>query len=312
MMKVPSAAEINDALSTPFVVCPNCGNGLRGGLELIDDFLIGNSLRCEKCCSVTDGWKAFLATMSHPSPFIQDKASLFVGYKTKTFHVLVAPGGTTEIDFRDHGVPIGSSILRLIYTPNGVGVHPIELHSNNVPLRRGNSNVLIYGKPCDPSVGYLAQPSVKISVYVVFAEASADEYTLTALARAFAAMAVDEFVEMVIPATMAVEFTCKRLINDLKQVLQLEIEGSKDKDLLPNVVTPHIATALNVPQLNREILQKIARLWGQRDNVAHRGHLHQPYDRTNAIPQLAAAVFAFRYCQLLRQKAQEKGLLPLT
>ena len=34
--------------------------------------------------------------------------------------------------------------------------------------------------------------------------------------------------------------------------------------------------------MTSEILQKVGRLWGQRDNVAHPGHLHQPYDRTNA------------------------------
>lgn len=48
MMQVPSAAEIADALSAPFVVCPHCGNGTGSGLGLIDDFLMGKSLRCGK------------------------------------------------------------------------------------------------------------------------------------------------------------------------------------------------------------------------------------------------------------------------
>lgn len=241
---------------------------------------------------------------------MRDKASLFVGCKTKTFSVLVAPGGTTEINFQDHGVPQGSRILRLNYTPTGVGVHPIELHSNDVPLRRGRGNVFLYGKSPYLPVGGLAEPSVKVTVYAVFAEAAADEYALAALASAFAALAVGEFVEMVIPATMAVEFTCKRLINDLKPALSLDILGIKDKKLLPDVVARHIAVAVGVPELIGEILQKVARLWGQRNNVAHRGHLHQPYDQTNGAPQLAAAVFAFRYCQLLRREAEAKGLLP--
>jgi len=115
---------------------------------------------------------------------------------------------------------------------------------------------------------------------------------------------------MVIPATVAVEFTCKRLITDLKTVLSLDLKGKKDKELLPCVVARHIASAVGVPELRTEILQKVARLWGQRDNVAHQGHLHQPYDRANALPQLAGAVFAFRYCQLLRRKAETTGLLP--
>ena len=309
-MQVPSAAETDDALSVPFVVCPHCGNGAGCGLELIDDFLMGKSLQCQECRSTTDAWAAFLATISHPVPFIRDRASLFIGCKTKIFSVFVAPGGTTKIDFHEHGVPQGSRILRLNYTPTEAGVHPIELHSNDVPLRRGRGNVFLYGKSPYPPVGGLAQPPVKVTVYAVFAEPAADEYVQAALASAFAALAVDEFVEMVIPASMAVEFTCKRLINDLLTALSLNTSGIKDKELLPDVVVRHIAVVVGVPELTSEILQKVARLWGQRDKVAHRGHLHQPYDRTNAAPQLAAAMFAFRYCQLLRREAEAKGLLP--
>jgi hypothetical protein len=92
----------------------------------------------------------------------------------------------------------------------------------------------------------------------------------------------------------------------------LNTAGIKDKELLPDIVVRHIATGVCVPELRREILDKVARLWGQRDNVAHRGRLHEPYDGTNAAPQLAAALFAFRYCQLLRRKAEANGLLPPT
>jgi hypothetical protein len=267
-------------------------------------------MQCEKCSRTTDAWKAFLATICHSNPFIRDKASLFVGYKTKIFSVFVVPGGTTEINFHDHGVPQGSPILRLNYTSTDAAVHPVELHSNDVPLRRRRGNASVYGKSSNPPVGGVAQPPVKVHVYVVFTGASADEYAQAGLASAFAALAVDELVEMVIPAIMAVEFSCKRLINDLRAALSLNTKGIKDKNLLQDIVARHIAAAVSVPELDSDILEKVARLWGQRDNVAHKGHLYQPYDHTNAEPQLAASVFAFRYCQLLRRKAEEIGLLP--
>jgi hypothetical protein len=308
-MQVSSAAEVNDAMSVPFVVCPHCGNGAGYGLELIDEFLMGKSLQCQTCRSTTDAWAAYLKTISHAVPFIRDKASLFIGYQTRLFSVAVAPGGTIEIDFCKHGVPPESRVVRLNYTSTDARVHPIELHSNDVPLRRGRGNVVLYGKPFHTPVGE-AQPAANVSVYVVSAKHAADEYAQGALATAFAALAVNEFVEMVIPAIMAVEFACKRLISDLVTPLSLNSSGIKDKELLRDIVVRQIAVATGVSPLACDILQKVARLWGQRDSVAHRGHLHTPYDQTNAAPQLAAAVFAFRYCQLLRRKAEAKGLLP--
>ena len=252
-----------------------------------------------------------MATIRHESPFIRDKASAFVGFKTTIFSVFVVPGGTTIIDFQQHGVPPGSRMLRINYTPNGAKVHPVELHSNDVPLRRGRGNVTLYGRSFDPLVEGLAVAPAEVTVYAVYAEAAAEEHAQAALMSAFVALAVNEFAEMVIPAIMAVEFTCKRLIQDLKQILSLDTINAKDKDILPNFIVQRIAIELGVPILKDEILQKVARLWGQRDEVAHRGYLHQPYDQTNAAPQLAAAVFAFRYCQLLRRKAEAKGWIPL-
>jgi len=309
-MRTPTAADINNAMNVPFVVCPRCGNGAGHGLELIDDFLMGKSLRCENCLSTIDAWEAFLTTISHQNPFVRDRASLFVGYKAKIFSVVVTPGGTVEIDFHRHGVPQAARILRLNYTSTDVRVHPIELHSNDVPLRRRGGNVFLYGAPLHSSAGEPAPP-VKVEVYAIFADPVADEYAQVGLTTAFAALAIDELVEMVIPAAMAIEFTCKRLIRDLKRVLSLNTDGIKDKELLPNVVVTQIAVAMGIPALTNEILQKVARLWGQRDKVAHQGCLHQPYDRADAAPQLAAAVFAFRYCQLLRRAAEAKGLILL-
>jgi len=118
---------------------------------------------------------AYLATISHSHWFIRDMASSFVGYKTKNFSVLLAPGGTTEVNFQEHGVPEGSRIIRLIYTPNGPGLHPIELHSNEVPLRRGRGKFFLFGKSPYAPADALNQRPIKVSVYVVFTEIAADE-----------------------------------------------------------------------------------------------------------------------------------------
>jgi hypothetical protein len=253
-----------------------------------------------------------LATINHRVPFLHDRAALFIGCKILTFSVELTPGGVAEILFSAQGVPPGSRIIRLNYTANGPGLQPIELHGNDVSFRRGHDTIYLYGRsvsmPANDVPSLILQSPVKITVYVTFAEPSIDEQSKSALAQAFAALAAAEYMEMVIPATMAIEFTCKQLINALKSRLALNDKGIKDKDLLSQVIAP-IATAVGVPPLAVCIIRKIRRLWGQRDNVAHEGRLWQPYGQQNASAHLAAAVFAFRYLQLLRRSAEDMGLL---
>lgn len=304
-MQQPSVEEISAALSHPAVICPHCGNGAGTGHQIIEDFLFGRPLNCQSCHQRTNGWDALLATLSHPVPFLHDFVAHFVGYRTTIFSVDLAPGGTAPVSFESHGVPPGSRILRLNYTANGP-VHPVELHSNEVLFRRTRNVVILYGKPAPADASELK--AVQVSVYVTYAEPTADEPVMIALANAFAALSAGELVDMVIPATMAVEFTCKRIIKELRDPLRLNTAGIKDKKLLSSIV-PQIAGHLDMPTLSAVVTSKVMRLWGQRDSVAHSGRLHEPYSRANAVPQLVAAILAFRYICLLRERAKERGLI---
>jgi len=283
----------------PFVVCPLCGNGTGLGIGLLDDFFDGKPLVCETCGKTSDEWRAYLATINHPNPFLYDKAAFFVGFKTVLFQVALAPGQTVQLNFAEHGVPLGSRLIRLNYTPQGQGIQPVELHGNESLVRRGRDRVVLYGRPWTAEAA-LADP-VLISVAVTFAEPNeVNEQAEDALGRAFSALAQNEFIDMVVPATMAVEFTCKRLLADFAGTIGTSPDGIKDKDLLTEEV-PKIAAAVGVPPLSSEVCERVGRLWGQRDAVAHTGRLHQPYARENAGTQLAAAVFAFRYLVMLRR-----------
>ena len=296
-------------MTDPYVICPHCGNGTGIGLTVIDSFLMGNSLTCNECHAVTDAWQAYSATINHAVPFLHDAAALFVGCKTAIFTIDLSPNEVNKVSFLAHGIPGTSQILRLNYTPQGP-IHPVEIQGNDWSFRRGRDIVWLSAVP--NALGAQQSPPsaypVKVGVYVTFSDATDEQHSEKELSRAFAALAANEFLDMVIPATIAIEFSCKKLISDLRSKLALVDEKISDKDLLPSVV-PIIAKAVNMPNLPDEITQKMRRLWGQRDKAAHTGHLHQPYTRASAGLHLAAAVFAFRYLVLLRRKATELGLL---
>lgn len=299
--------------SEPFVVCPLCGNGAGSGSGLIDDFFLGKPLVCDACGGTTDAWTAYLCTLNHPVPFLHDAAAYFVGFKSAYFQVRLAKGQVLDLRLEDYGVPAGSRLIRLNYTPTGIGVQPVELHGNEALVRRGRDQIALYGRPYDPqnmpAFGDSEGSSIAVQVCVTFASPDDRiEHAEDALSKAFVALDQNEFVDMVIPAAMAVEFSCKTLCTDFKDAVCLNLRGIQDKDLLTQVV-PVIATAVGMNQLSSEICLKVGRLWGQRDSVAHTGRLHQPYARENAVMQLAAAVFTFRYLALLRRLGLEQGLV---
>ncbi|WP_413189389.1 hypothetical protein [Paraburkholderia sacchari] len=292
----------------PYVVCPHCGSGAGHGHELISKFFYGEPLVCEACGISSDAWTAFLTTINHPVPFLHDTAAAFVGFKSAMFTVALAPLQQVHVKFSDYGVPEGSRLIRVNYTPTDIGIIPVELHGNEALVRHGRDNVLLYGVPRSPASADQMQP-ITVQVYVAFADpGDINGQAEEGLARAFVALSQNEFVDMVIPAVMAVEFTCKRLLTDLKVHLGALDEGVKDKDLLSRVI-PSAAGLVGLPPLADDICAKVSRLWGQRDAVAHTGRLFLPYDRSAASKQLAAAVFAFRYLTHLRQMAVEKGLI---
>lgn len=275
---------------------------------MISDFFYGKPLICEACGKSSNAWAAYLATINHPVPFLHDTAALFVGFKTAIFKVALAPLQQLRVKFTEFGVPDGSRLIRVNYTPAGSGVFPVELHGNEALIRHGRDEVWLYGVP-HGNLPLEQSEAVEIQVYVAFADPSdIDGQAEDGLARAFVALRQNEFVDMVIPAVMAVEFTCKRLLNDLKTHLGTLDERIKDKDLLHRII-PTVAKLVGVPPLADDICGKVSRLWGQRDSVAHTGRMYLPYDRSAASTQLAAAIFAFRYLTLLRQIAVEKGLI---
>ncbi|WP_129212094.1 hypothetical protein [Crenobacter cavernae] len=296
-----------------FVICPACGSGAGSGTGLLDDFFYGKQLTCDKCGTSTDAWKAYLATLNHPVPFLFDTASILVGYKSVFFDIELVAGEVLDLKMSDYGVPTGSRLIRRNYTPQGLGVFPVELHGNEALVQRGGDQIILYGRPFPPDHAQkISSPSpvkTTIGVMVTFAEQNdVDEQAKDALGRAFLALSQNELADMVIPAIVAIEFACKRLINDTKSIIGSLSDGVKDKDILSEVV-PHISAAFDVPPLDTDICKKVARLWGQRDNVSHTGRLHQPYLKENAATQLAAAVFAFRYLMLLRLVGESKEII---
>ena len=296
----------------PFVVCPSCGMGLAAGHDLLEKYFDGDQLRCGQCANDTSAWSAAIATINHPVPFLHDSISSLIGFKSVFFQIALAPSQTTVLKLAEHGVPVGSRLIRRNYTPMGTSVMPVELHGNDVLVRRRQDEIVLYGRPFDPAspagTNELNSPA-QISVNITYAEPrQPDEYALDALGRAFSALMLNELEDMVIPATVGVELTCKRLLTDFSAVIGTSGAGVKDKDLLTQVV-PLIASAVGVAPLEAEVCHKISRLWGQRDLMAHKGHLHAPYLRENAGAQLVAAIFAFRYLTLLRDRGVRKGII---
>ena len=294
-----TGSDMPFGLVAPFVVCPKCGMGAGTGDKVIEDYFYNKSLVCSNCHTLTSAWHAYLATIHHPVPFLRDFAAAFVGFKTAIFKVKIAPRQRVEVDFCKLGVPSGARLIRVNYTPEGTTLFPVELHGNDALVKNARDVVWLYGVPSGVLPVDQLDP-INVTVYVTFFDSTNPALqTVDGLSKAFVALNQNELVDMVIPAVMAVEFRCKSLLHKSHPIADQFVNIS-DKDLLTKPIK-NLALSVGFPELNAEVVDKIKRLWGQRDKVAHEGRLHLPYDQQAASVHLAAAVFTVRYLDQLEK-----------
>lgn len=308
---------LSGGFSIPILPCSNCDKGAFLNELVINNYLIGYPYLCDKCHKPIDAFKSIKKFLSIDVPFVHDFVSGLFNCKTSTFIVDLHKNGITEISFNDHGVPKNSRIVRLNYTPQGAGIRAVELHSNNISFSNRRNKAYIYGIPTKIPNDYPKRDisdTIPLAVYVTYTNLPTSNHdeknniTDEALATAYACFENDDFIGMILPATIAIEFSCKKLIRDVKKNLELEDEGVKDKDLLQNLIFK-ISEKLNVKLLNNDIITYMNRLWGQRDNLAHTGKIYEPYKRENAMPQIISAFLIYRYIKILRIQCSTHGFI---
>lgn len=232
-------------------------------------------------------------------PFVEPLTP--VGVRQTFGQIELIPGITKELVFSECGIPKGSRILYLNYTPMGSpGVFPVELHGTTPSRTVPQEMVRLWPRELqkDPS-------KTQVSVLIAWVPEEHASGGWKHLVEAFDAVSDGRYSEAIIPANVAVESHLYGLLLDvfaqstsLGQARQL-LRSAYYHQL--NSLLPHLTSVANAPPLRNEIVDGLNELLQLRNQLAHQGRLTQDdLAASKSIELVCAALFGHRYIEFVR------------
>ena len=128
-----------------------------------------------------------------------------LGLPSKIFTIELVKNERKHIDFRDFGIPEGSRIVFLNYTPSG-GLFPVQLHGNEPREALPQNEVVLYGVPSPDFAG----DKVDVNVYVKWSDHN--DVVIKYLIDGIHQFNSEQYEEMVIPLNIAVETSISNMV----------------------------------------------------------------------------------------------------
>ena len=229
-----------------------------------------------------------------------------IGAKSTIFKVKLESGLPTHVNFSDHGVPKDAKILYINYTPHGGDLFPIEMHGN-VPIRHlVPTEVNLWPRPS----GAHATAASEVAIFLTWVRYSEDEHSWQSIVDAFEAFGQSRYDAAIVPANVAVELELSSLILSVLEPVvgkgQAEdfVDGGVPYSHQLNVLMPLIASTNHLGLLPDHIRGSLNRLRKLRNDVAHSGRAAERLERNEVAELLCAALFGFRYLQIIRSRLQ--------
>jgi len=277
-------------------------------MYIADDYIIwhfeSKPVKCGKCGAILDWWVT--ARREVENNFMYNKAFAFVGARETWFTLILKTGERKVYRFSENGIPAGSKVLYVNYTPQGPGSFPAEIHGN-VPTRRFFSDqVALYPVPLG---GQESVDETEVSVFVSWVPSTSADDSWQSLVDAFEDYSHERYSSMVVPANVAVESALSRLLNSYLQ--RFVSKKKRVEDFLDmaatyshqlNVLLPMIASLNGIPDLPDPIRGALNSLRGLRNDLAHDGVTGSPLNTSIAAELLCGALFGFHYVRYVANR----------
>jgi hypothetical protein len=288
----------------PWAPCPKCSQPVSVYVSNIINYLNQAPVDCGACGEELDWWK--VARQSIEENFMGNQALSFIGSETTVFSVQLCPGKRTVYRLSEYGVPLGSKVLYINYTPNGPGtLFPLEVHGNVSTQRFRTDEVVLYPMP---TVGKDSQEETNIYVMVTWVPHGRADESWQNLFDAFEAFISGKFSSVIVPANVAVESSLLRLMTSYFDQF---VGRKRTEDFLSNAATysyqlnvllPTFAELNCLPRLPQHIVGSLNRLRSLRNGLAHTGKTDTPLTRNDASEILCGALFGFHYVRYLQNQ----------
>lgn len=287
---------------TPKLSCPRCNAPvLNLDQESFINYLSGTVSSCSECEKDLNFFE--LVNMRIDENFFYNDVYTFVGAKKALFKMILEVKPSTTLKFEDYGIPRGSRILHINYTPQGPNLFPLEFHGNS-PYR---------GVPKDEVILFPARfegnPSLPTTLNVMITwidGESLESVSFKSLVDSLEEYSGNDLIASIVPANTSIEFDVMRYTEDAL----LEVSSKSNvKEFFKSgvsyvptlkVLIPLIATVKNFPPMPSEILTSLVQLATLRNQIAHTGKTKAPLTKEQVATLLTAVILAKMYIEAIR------------
>jgi HEPN domain-containing protein len=306
LAETPDAFQPQPASSTSHGgFCSQCRRAMPPLRHSAFEFFERGTVRCRNCQTENDIWQMAVANTTESAGLALDIFNL--GAFGISFLIELSPHEVKQIDLLGKGVPHDASILNLVFTTQGEGVHALLVQGNDALRRLNPAYVIVYGMP----MGQARPDPVNIAVWAVWVKADDTEDAWRLIADALEAIKQDRRAQALALIHSAVEKVLKSLIREVVTSIQPGDLPDLTASVATAVVLPLLSNLAGGRPLPTEIRQLLLKLRAHRNKVSHGGVANGDISLPEASQLLVAGAFAFEYVRYLRWKFACAGKLPM-
>jgi hypothetical protein len=302
----------------PTIACTNCNSPNPFCFTRIDAYLGNKQNNCSQCAQHIDWWEACLRHLDPNQLMHMPGMGAFsiIGLGSISFKLLIKEGTPLTYKFSEHGIPKGSKILYVNYTPNDAGLWPVEMHGNVASNIKYSSDEVCIA-PFANREKKVATTEVSVLITYLDNEQwqemlGMESVDLNNYLELFS-LAISSFVNGDFPASAISSCAPNDIISNevVKAALSKRYFKKKKNDFADRLKT-HIHEAVQtrklsiVPQAQIDLLDKLRMV---RNDMAHEGRTKKSFPHKEQREMILASIFSFRYFWLLKTQMQTEAIL---
>ncbi|GAN60911.1 hypothetical protein ACI01nite_11940 [Acetobacter cibinongensis] len=275
------------------IFCPVCNKHLYS-LDTAITTENMNANICFYCYSNIDVRNYLLQSMDTNNIFLFNNIFVGFGFSVVCFSEDVSNAEINLIDLKKYGIKETSKIIQIITTPTG-SCFPAILSKNNWNLDFSQTTQLRI-------IGFSLQEKISQGVlhnlcqfYLVYYDEEDLNPFESQFMEALENFHKKQYKKMIIPAVCSIELRIKLFMQSAKIQRPPNIQ---DKQLL-KFLMDDICTKTKTKKLDQYHINNLARIWGQRDSIAHSGKLIGNYEFNSAKKHIVSILFILNYIKYL-------------
>lgn len=274
--------------------------------ENLANYFHGIKMKCPKCDTNLDWWTLLLRHFEWEVP---SYTYAIVGGFTTSLRIFMKPNEIFSLDLEQIGIPKKSKILQTNYTPNGIGLFPVELHGNTPPRHYIPNVINLYGRPFGEVTEEISvTEEIPVAVQINWAEKSDTSQIWENLINAVESFTLKDYNSCVIPSNVSVESTLNNIMTKYFSVFAAKdyvedfLSSGATYSYQLNVLLPLIAHYNDFPKIPDFIRGNLNKLRSHRNSLAHTGKTKKQIDKKTASELVCSAAFGLSYLNLLEEK----------